>query len=169
MIREAALLLFFPALMAYSAASDLITMRISNRISLALVVGFVVFAVANGMPVKDIGWHLACGAVVLAGTFALFLTGKFGGGDAKLVASTSLWFGFQHAMEYFLLASVFGGLLTVAIIYLRAYPAPGIVTKTPWLLHLHDPRTRVPYGIALAAGALVIYPETTLWAAVAAG
>lgn len=169
MIREAALLLFFPALMAYSAASDLITMRISNRISVALVVGFVVFALATGMPISQIGWHLACGALVLLCTFGLFLTGKFGGGDAKLVASTSLWFGFQHAMDYFLLASVFGGLLTLAVIFMRGYPAPRLVIKTPWLLHLHDPRTRIPYGIALAAGALLIYPETALWSAVAAG
>ena len=37
---EVAALVLFPALMAYAAASDLLTMTISNRVSIALVVGF---------------------------------------------------------------------------------------------------------------------------------
>ena len=30
----------------------------------------------------------------------------------------------------------------------------------PWLLKLHAKETGIPYGIALAIGALMIYPET---------
>ena len=47
MILDIARLLLFPALMAFAAASDLFTMTISNRVSLALVAGFLVLAVAE--------------------------------------------------------------------------------------------------------------------------
>uniref|UniRef100_UPI003F7A77EF hypothetical protein n=1 Tax=Salmonella enterica TaxID=28901 RepID=UPI003F7A77EF len=43
------LLVLFPFLMAYAAASDLLTMLIPNRISLALVAGFTVFALTGPM------------------------------------------------------------------------------------------------------------------------
>jgi prepilin peptidase CpaA len=38
----------------------------------------------------------------------------------------------------------------------------------PWLERLHAPRTGVPYGIALAAAALVVFPESPIWKAVIA-
>ena len=49
MILDLARLLLFPALMAFAAASDLFTMTISNRVSLALVAGFFVLAALSGM------------------------------------------------------------------------------------------------------------------------
>ena len=48
MILDTARLLLFPALMAFAAASDLFTMTISNRVSLALIAGFVALAVLGG-------------------------------------------------------------------------------------------------------------------------
>ena len=165
MIRDAALLLFFPALMAYAAASDLITMRISNRISIALVAGFVVFAAATGVPLETVGWHFACAAVVLTVTFTLFAIGQIGGGDAKLAAATGLWFGFPHVMEYALISSILGGLLTLALLALRRWPAPRLVRETPWMFRLHNPKVGIPYGIALAAAGLLLYPETRIWTA----
>ena len=47
MILDLARLLLFPALMAFAAASDLFTMTISNRVSLALVAGFFALAIAT--------------------------------------------------------------------------------------------------------------------------
>lgn len=169
MIRDAALLLFFPALMSYSAASDLITMKIYNSVSLALIAGFVVFAWGVGLPLETVGWHFACGALVLLITFTLFAIGQIGGGDAKLAAATAVWFGFPHVMEYGLLSSVLGGGLTLGLLALRRWPAPKFVRETPWLFRLHNPKIGVPYGIALAAAALVIYPETAIWKAGAVG
>src|SRR3954451_24241235 len=93
-VIEAALLLVFPGLMAYAAASDLLTMTIPNRRSLALVAAFALFAVASGVSAEAMLLHLAAGAVVLAGTFAMFAFGWIGGGDAKLAAVTALWLGF---------------------------------------------------------------------------
>lgn len=167
-MRDVALLLFFPALMAYSAISDVLTMRISNMISIALVVGFLALAFASGMPLAQIGWHLACGALVLTITFAMFAFGWIGGGDAKLAAATALWFGFAHVLEYGLVASVFGGALTILLLTLRQLPAPRLVRETPWMDRLHDHKVGIPYGVALAAAGVMIYPQTALMAGLGA-
>ena len=46
-LTDAIRLLLFPALMAFAASSDLFTMTISNRVSLALIAGFAFMAVAH--------------------------------------------------------------------------------------------------------------------------
>jgi len=132
MILDLARLLLFPALMAFAAASDLFTMTISNRISLAL-------------------------AAVAFGCFAM---GWVGGGDAKVASTAALWFGFAHLMNYLLLASVFGGVLTLLLLQLRQWPLPYALTGQAWLTKLHAKGGGIPYGIALAIGALMVYPET---------
>ena len=65
-MTDVAILTLFPALMAFAAASDIATMTISNRVSLALVAGFFVVALAAGLPLSVIGWHVAAAALVLA-------------------------------------------------------------------------------------------------------
>src|SRR5690348_9356617 len=71
MLVDALRLLFFPALMAFAASSDLFTMTISNRLSLALVGGFAVLTVFSGMTLPAIGLHLAAGTLVLVISFVL--------------------------------------------------------------------------------------------------
>ncbi|HJS62985.1 MAG TPA: peptidase, partial [Pseudolabrys sp.] len=65
-------LLLFPALMAFAASSDLLTMTISNRLSIALAAGFFLLALVTGMDLHTIGMHLAAAAVVLAVAFVFF-------------------------------------------------------------------------------------------------
>src|ERR1700736_4219733 len=160
MILDIARLLVFPALMAFAAASDLFTMTISNRISVLLAAAFLVLAVASGMAPYDILSHLGAGAVVLMTAFGCFAMGWVGGGDAKVAAAAALWFGFGHLLNYLLYASLFGGLLTIMLLQLRQWPLPYPLTGQTWLLRLHAKDSGIPYGIALAIGALVIYPET---------
>jgi len=165
---EAATLLFFPALMAFAAISDLLTMTISNRVSIALVVLFIALAFACGLPATKILWHLACGAAMLLFAFGLFACGWIGGGDAKLAAATAIWLGFDHLGDYALAASALGGVLTVSIIVLRKWPLPGVLLARQWATRLHEPGTGIPYGIALATAGLMLYPETAIWLAAAA-
>ena len=160
MILDIARLMLFPALMAYVASSDLLTMTISNRISLALVAGFLVLALLSGMGFYDIAMHAAAGLTVLAIAFFCFAMGWVGGGDAKVAASVALWFGFADLMNYLMYASLFGGALTLLLLQFRQWPLPYPLTGQAWLLRLHDKETGIPYGIALALGALMIYPET---------
>ena len=160
MILDLARLSLFPALMAFAAASDLLTMTISNRVSLALAAGFLVLAVASGMGLHDLLSHIGAGAAVLAIAFGCFAMGWVGGGDAKVAASAALWFGFADLMNYLVYASLFGGALTLLLLQFRQWPLPYPLTGQAWLLRLHDKETGIPYGIALALGALMIYPET---------
>jgi prepilin peptidase CpaA len=160
MILDAARLMFFPALIAFAAASDLFTMTISNRVPLALTAGFLVLAFASGMAAPDILMHLAAGATVLVAAFVCFAFGWIGGGDAKVAAGAALWFGFAHLLNYLVYASLFGGALTLILLQFRQWPLPYALAGQPWLLKLHAKESGIPYGIALAVGALVIYPET---------
>jgi prepilin peptidase CpaA len=160
MILDIARLLLFPALMAFAAASDLFTMTISNRVSLALAVGFLALALLSGMGPYDILSHVGAGAAVLAVAFACFAMGWMGGGDAKVAASVALWFGFGYLLDYLLYASLFGGALTLLLLQFRQWPLPYALCSQPWLVRLHAKESGIPYGIALAIGALMIYPET---------
>jgi prepilin peptidase CpaA len=160
MLTDAVRLLVFPALMAFAASSDLFTMTISNRVTLALVGGFVVMAFMSGMSPSDVLAHAEASAVVLAVTFLFFARGWIGGGDAKLAAATALWLGFDHLVVYLLYASIFGGVLTLAMIRFRLMPLPQVLADQDWVKRLHRLDGGVPYGIALAAAALLIYPNT---------
>ena len=160
MILDIARLLLFPALMAFAAASDLLTMTISNRVSLALAAGFLVLALLGGMGFHDLLSHLGAGIGVLTVAFACFAMGWIGGGDAKLAAAAALWFGFDHLMNYLVYASLFGGALTLLLLQFRQWPLPYAFSGQTWLLRLHAKDTGIPYGIALAIGALMIYPQT---------
>jgi len=160
MLTDTIRLLLFPALMAFAASSDLFTMTISNRLSLALAAGFLLLAAVTGMGLHDFGMHLAAGALVLAVAFALFSQGWIGGGDAKLAAATALWFGFGHLLDYLVYASLFGGVLALVLIQFRKLPLPAPLARQHWILRLHEKGGGVPYGIALAAAALIVYPKT---------
>ena len=153
-------LLLFPALMAFAAASDLFTMTISNRISLLLVAGFVVLALFGGMSMHAISMHVAAGLVVLTVCFVCFAFGWMGGGDAKLAAAIALWLGFEHLVICLAYTGIAGGILTLLLLQFRNMPLPGPLISQPWLQRLHDRKSGVPYAIALAIGALLIYPET---------
>ncbi len=75
---EAALLVVFPVLAAFAASSDLLTMKIPNRVSLLLAGAFCILAAATGMPVSAFGQHLAAGALVLSVCFGMFTMGWMG-------------------------------------------------------------------------------------------
>lgn len=163
MMTSISLLVVFPFLMAYAAVRDLLTMLIPNTVSIALVVAFAAFAVSGGLGWDVVAWHLGAGLAALAVTFTLFALGYIGGGDAKLVAATALWIGFDQLGDYLIIASLAGGALTLGLLAIRAHPLPFAVARLPFALHLHDAKTGVPYGIALALSALIVLPDTAIW------
>jgi prepilin peptidase CpaA len=166
MLADVIRLMLFPAMMAFAASSDLLTMTISNRVSLILIGGFFVLAFGGGMGFTDILSHMGAGGLVLLAAFAFFTRGWIGGGDAKLAAVTALWLGFDHLLAYLVYTSLFGGALTVALIQFRMSPLPVPLARQEWLERLHRKDAGVPYGIALAAAALAVYPETQWMAAI---
>jgi len=162
---EAVTLILFPWLMAFAASTDLLTMTISNRVSLALLAGFVVVAALAGLPVDQLLLNVSCGGAMLVLTFGFFSFGWIGGGDAKLAAATAVWLGWTHILEYGLLASLLGGALTLAILQMRKMPMPRWAMAREWIARLHNSQNGVPYGIALAVAGLLLYPQTLVWQA----
>lgn len=158
-----AILVVFPAAMAYAAASDLVTMTIPNWLCLLLVAAFGLCAAAIGFGWSAVGWNLAAGLLMLTLCFGLFAAGWIGGGDAKLAAATALWLGFEQLLPYLFVATLVGGVLTVVLVKLREAPLPGLAKGWSWAQRLHGVEKGVPYGIALAAAALVVLPDTAIW------
>jgi prepilin peptidase CpaA len=160
MLTEAIRLTLFPAMMAFAASSDLLTMTIANRVSLVLIGGFALLAVLSGLSGADVLSHIGAAAAVLAVAFTCFACGWIGGGDAKLAAATALWLGFSHLFDYLVYASLLGGALTLVIVQFRNLPMPRLLIGREWAERLHSQGGGVPYGIALAVAALVVYPQT---------
>ena len=101
---------------------------------------------------------------MLAVGVALFVPGWIGGGDAKLAAATALWLGLDPLLTWFTLFALFGGALTMAVLYYRRSSAPVRLYAVGFLRKLHDPKEGVPYGVALAAGTLMLWPSTAWFA-----
>jgi prepilin peptidase CpaA len=156
-------LLLFPMLMAFAASSDLLTMRISNRVVLLLVAIFCAVAVGINMPLEEFGLHVACATTVLTVAFILFALGWIGGGDAKLAAATTFWLGFGVTLPYLLDASLIGGFMTLLILAARRLPMPLTLMRVQWIQRLHDSKTGIPYGIALAIAGLLTYSDSVVF------
>jgi prepilin peptidase CpaA len=161
-------LLFFPLAMAFAASSDLLTMRISNKLVLLLVAGFMVMALAVELPLQQFAMHVLCALVVLVVAFGLFALRWIGGGDAKLAAATTLWLGFGLTLPYLVYTALLGGALTLIILILRRMPLTPFIARFEWLNRLHDPKQGVPYGIAMAIAGLLTYSNTAIFERLAA-
>ena len=164
---EYALLLVFPAAMAFAGAMDLLTMTIPNRITVGIAAAFFVAAPLMGLPFDQIVMHVGAGLLVLAASIAVFALGGFGGGDAKLLSAAALWIGFDLLLPFLAYVTIFGGVLALLVLYYRRLPVLG-VRAPEWAMALHRPGSGIPYGIAIAASALMIFPLTP-WVVVSVG
>lgn len=160
---QAALLLVFPVLVIVAALRDVTSYIIPNWISGLLILGFFPAAFALGLPLGMIGLHVIVFVVALAAAVAMFALGWIGGGDAKLFAAAGLWLGWPAAGTFLLVTAAAGGavalgLLGLRSIWLRRYAANG----PAWLGRLATPGESVPYGVAIAFGAMAAFPGSTL-------
>lgn len=163
MIAEILVIFALPAMLAAAAGWDLASFTIPNFINIAVIAVFPLFALVAGLPLETIGQHLLAGFAGLGIGFLFFALGYIGGGDAKLFAGVALWLGFADLMPYALLASVFGGFLTLALLIVRQWPLPAMLARQPWILKLHDAKSGIPYGVALAAGAFILLPHSEIF------
>jgi prepilin peptidase CpaA len=155
------LLFVFPFLMLYAAAMDVLTMRIANTISIVLVAAFFVVAAIAGMPVQQMLVHLGVGLAVLVANMLLFQLKYVGGGDAKLLSAAALWVGYEQLIPFLVYVTIFGGILALVLLAFRRAPA-GALPLPSWASRLHHRDEGMPYGVAITAGALVVYPLTPL-------
>lgn len=159
--------LAFPFLIIRAGVSDLLTMTIPNKLCILLCVLFALYVPFFGLGIEQLGLHLAGAGAVFAVCFGLFALGVMGGGDAKLLTAIALWFGWtQTLLEFLLLTAVFGMVLTLGLLAARTYVIlPARLAQIGWLSHLLHPKTGIPYGLAIAAGALSVYPASAVYGA----
>ena len=162
-LLQAVLLSVFPAMVIVAGLRDATSYTIPNWISGLLIVAFFPAALALGLPLGALGVHLGVGAVALVLGMVMFALGWIGGGDAKLFAAAGLWLGLPAAFTYLAVTGVAGGALAVALLGLRSlWMRPYVQTGPAWFGRLATPGENVPYGVAIAVGALAAFPGSVL-------
>ena len=164
---EAAVLTILPGAVAFAAAMDLLTMKIPNRIPAVMVLAFFPLALLAGLDAWAMADHVAAGLLMLLLGVLLFIPGWFGGGDAKLMAAIALWIGPENLFPYMLYVALAGAMIATLFSSVRSVPLPRIFLGEAWALRLHRVDSGIPYGIALAAGALLVYPHTVWFTSLA--
>jgi prepilin peptidase CpaA len=160
---HAILLLVFPALVIVGALRDLTSYTIPNWVSGLLILGFVPAALILGLPLTTMGQHFGVGVAALIVGMAMFALNWIGGGDAKLFAAGGLWLGWPASLDYLLVTAIAGGVLTFALLGLRSpLVRPYVLSGPGWVGRLAEPRGDLPYGVAIAIGALAAFPGSAL-------
>ena len=156
------ILIFFPLCMVLATISDVTTMKIPNKLNLALLLGFIVLAPFTGMGLTTALAHCAIALMVLAVGFGTYSVGFLGAGDVKLLAVSSLWLGPTLTAPYMIYVGLIGGVAVVALMVWRQIMLPLSLTQVPWIVRLHQPKGDVPYGIALAPAASLVFLDSPL-------
>ncbi len=142
--------------LAAAAVSDMVKYRIPNMLCLGVAGAFVLYAFGAPLTLAALGAHAAAGlAVLVVGTLA-FAMRIMGGGDAKLMAAVALWLGWQGLPPFLLLMALIGGALGLLLLLARRL-GPQPVPDGRWWSLLLRRQSGVPYGVAIALAALVLF------------
>lgn len=147
------------ALVIGAALSDWARYVIPNQIPIAVTGLFVVHAgivlLRGGAPMPLV-WAVACGVAVFAGGAFLFAQKVLGGGDVKLMAACAMWAGPNHIVEFIMVTTLYGALLSAAFL-LPAFRQKAEMTDAGFAGSVTAAlRRRLPYGLAIATGAVVV-------------
>lgn len=154
----------FAAVMIYSAVSDVLTLTISDRFLLVLLLAFPVLAPLAGWSPEKMLYAVAAALIAFFGCLAVFALKMMGGGDGKMLTVSILWLGAESSLQFLTAAAFIGGIFALAILIFRKAPLPEALSRFDWILRLHRPDTGVPYGVALGMAGLLLLPQTP-WAA----
>jgi prepilin peptidase CpaA len=161
-MAEFAVFWILPAAFLLAALLDITRYTIPNWLTAGIALAFPLIAVWAGLPPTLILIHVGVGIFALGLGMMMFALGWLGGGDAKLVAAVALWAGPTAVWVFALVAALAGGALTLFLLFFRKLPLPGSLASQKWIARLHDQEAGIPYGVALAAGALYALPFMSL-------
>lgn len=155
-----ALLVFYCATMVYAGISDLRTMRIPNHLIILLLAGYAAAVPLVGLNLPEVAWSVTAATIIFALGFIGFSYGWMGGGDVKLLAVAALWLGAGNVAPFIFYTSIFGAVLTIITLIFRVVRLPGAWGGQEWIARLHHRDTGIPYGVAIAAAAVLVYFRT---------
>jgi prepilin peptidase CpaA len=148
--------------MVVAGGIDVMSRRIPNLLILVTALAFPPFAFAIGMPWWMAFEHGATATVLLILGFALFSLRFIGGGDAKLMAVAGLWLGLAPSVLFVAYTALAGGILAAAVgLWHILRVEAGLRSNTADAL-LGVLKPDVPYGYALATGAILAIPYSWL-------
>jgi prepilin peptidase CpaA len=144
------LLMWLAATLVVAAVIDVRTFTISNRLNLTVALAAPLYWISIALePWPGVAVQLAACAITFAVLAGAFYAGMMGGGDVKLAAALSLWFSPASTVKFLVLMSLAGGVLTLAIV--------------AWhFAKRRKGRPEIPYGVAIAFGALAILTQRFL-------
>ena len=162
------LIAVFPAIVIVAALRDATTMTIPNGLCLTGLAAFAPVALLAHMPFNAIGLSVAVGLTCLVAGMAMFAARWIGGGDAKLLAVCGLWMGWPLLMTFLFWTALAGGGLAIGLLVVRKWvgrdtPQPANRFCPTWLTRLLQPGGDIPYGVAIAVGAITTYPAAPLF------
>jgi prepilin peptidase CpaA len=149
-----------PFLVVVAGAHDFLTLRIPNWLNGVIALAFFPMAIVTGMPAELMLWHGLAAALILVIGFGLFSAGFIGGGDAKLLAAAGLWFGWPAVSPFLVFTVIAGGVLAIAVKLWGMVEIERDVRGTAWMKRWLSFKADLPYGIAIAAGAILAFPAT---------
>lgn len=153
------LLSLLPCLVIMAGLSDLTTMTIPNWISGLLILGFFPAAFMVGLPATTVAAHVGVAFFALLAGMGMFAVRWIGGGDAKLMAAACLWMGTSGSLMFLLWTGVAGGAFCLLLVSARANGQMLPAGAPGWVERLLQPKGDIPYGVAIAAGALMAFPS----------
>ena len=162
-------LIVLPALTIVAALYDLTTMKIPNWISGFLILGFFPTALILGLSLDVVAVSVALAIAALLMGAGMFALNWIGGGDAKLMAASILWMGLSGSLPFLLYTALAGGGFCILLMTARRHLQVFAVTGPNWIIRLMQPKGDIPYGVAIAIGALLAYPSSPLMTAFIAG
>ena len=163
------LLSILPCLAIAAGLHDLTTMKIPNWISGLLILSFFPAAFMVGLSPMTVTIHFGIAVLALFVGMGLFAMRYIGGGDAKLMAAVCLWLGVSGSAMFILYTAVAGGAFCMVLIFARSELRPYVLGTADWVDSLMEPKGDIPYGVAVAIGALMAFPSSILLTTFAAG
>ena len=146
----------FSALMIAAAFIDLHRLIIPNPLIGGLCVLWLLDLETSAQPASNVLATIGCAAAVFAGGAVLFSRGLIGGGDVKLLAVASLWAGADAVPPLLVITALIGGLLALFLLTpLGARLAARRTAAAPNGDGTAAHQPPVPYGVAIAAAALI--------------
>jgi len=153
----------FLALCMFAAFHDVNSLTIPNWLNLTIAGLFVPAALASGLPLEILGGHVLAGALAFVIAVGLYAFRIFGGGDAKMIPAVMLWMGPGAAFSFVFTMALIGG--ACALILLAGKRSIPVEVIPGFMRAAFEPNGGVPYGVAIAAGAIVAGSASPLLAA----
>ena len=132
----------------FAAVTDIQRRQIDNWLNAGIALGAPLFWWSSGLALwPDVAIQLGIAVAAFAFLAGLFAINMMGGGDVKLLTALALWIEPSAFLQLLIVMAIAGGVLTLAM---------GVYH----IFKRKKERIAVPYGVAIAFGALwVLYPR----------